>query len=132
MGYTNPHLDVRRIGTDTAVSAENTSLTLRASLATATAKIVLTASGAIEVYPAASNYFLIYDGATNSMFAVSHSAGDVILDGGAGLADHNLFLRPNGTGKIKFGTYVPGLVVCTGTVPFIDSAGNARNLMVQS
>ena len=41
----------------------------------------------------------------------------------------NLFLIPNGTGKVKFGTFTAsGDVAVNGSIAILDAAGNARKL----
>lgn len=47
--------------------------------------------------------------------------------------NYNLFLNPNGTGKVKFGTYVAGVKADSiGYIEVLDSGGTSRRLMVQS
>ena len=44
--------------------------------------------------------------------------------------DDNLYLKTNGTGVVKFGTYsAKGAEAFDGFIPILDAAGNARKLM---
>ena len=47
--------------------------------------------------------------------------------------NYNIYLKPNGTGKVKFGTWAAkGAEAFDGVIPILDGAGNARNLMTCS
>jgi hypothetical protein len=59
----------------------------------------------------------------------------IYLTGAAGIelktvADNDIYLNAQGTGKIKFGTHTAsGDVACNGSIAIKDAAGNARKLM---
>jgi hypothetical protein len=51
----------------------------------------------------------------------------------SGYANGNIFFRPEGTGKVKFGSYTVGAASdSTGYITILDNAGNTRKLMVQA
>jgi hypothetical protein len=131
MGYTPPYLEVRKVaGGWSAYGPSHTAgdtLTIYSNTVDGRPRLVLTGGAKMELH-ASTSFEFNTDAATP--LTLSYSAPDTILDTYGG--DHNLFLKPNGTGKVKFGTYVPGLVVSTGTIPMLDAAGNARNILVQS
>ena len=81
-----------------------------------------------------SNQILFYGGAINEYTATgTHQFNTTvkilngILTGGT---DGDVYLSPNGTGKVKFGTLVgTGDVLCNGHIVINDAAGNPQKLM---
>lgn len=61
-------------------------------------------------------------------FKFSHDANDAIVETEAN--NRSLYLKPHGTGLVKFGTYAAtGDVVCNGNIAIEDENGNSRKLM---
>ena len=51
----------------------------------------------------------------------------------ASMANRDIVLAPNGTGKVRFGTYTAGVAGdSTGFITISDALGNARKVMIQA
>jgi hypothetical protein len=133
MGYTPPFFEVRKVGTTATVYPSSTTgdvLVIRANGVDVYPKITIEGNANLKLHGVAGGgSIIIYDGADG--------VGSFALVGGAdmqiatvALSNYNIFLNPNGTGKVKFGTHTgSGDVACNGSIAILDSAGNARKLM---
>jgi hypothetical protein len=109
------------------VTTEN--LLIYANLIDAYPVIKLLGNTAIENCVTTGNAWIMRDGATG-VFYLSLSGSDSMIASGA---DKNIYLAPNGTGKVKFGTYVAGIKADSiGYIEVLDAGGTSRRLMVQS
>lgn len=80
--------------------------------------------------PNAGSFEIINSG-TSALTIGGYDGTDVKIIGA--IADKNIAITPSGTGKLKFGSYSAGAAAdSTGYISILDSAGNARKLMVQA
>jgi len=74
---------------------------------------------------------VFYDGVPDYLIKISKTGSDTVLDTMS--SNKNIYLKPNGTGNIKFGAYSAGAATdSTGYITILDAAGNTRKLMVQA
>jgi len=100
-------------------------LDIKASSADAYPVIKLTGAAGMGFYHAVGQGFQFFEG--TDYYMIIRESGDAKI---ASLANRNIFLEPNGTGYVKFGTVVgTGDVVCDGHVLIKDAAGNLVKLM---
>lgn len=71
--------------------------------------------------------FVVYDSGEGEVMAINFITPDAVINS---YNNRNVFIKPHGTGLFKYGTYAPGLAVCTGTIPMLDAAGNATRVLV--
>lgn len=84
-------------------------------------------TGNADFVVATKNYMYFNKNGTY-FFQFDVSGGDSIIDSQAN--NQNIFLRPDGTGKVKFGSHTAtGDVACNGNIQILDAAGNTRKLM---
>ena len=133
MGYTPAQLYVKKVGTTTSVyglgNATGEILQILPNLVDTYPKLTFEGGGSLKLQPVGGGgavYF--YDGP--DVIASTYLTGlDWTFTTGA-LSNYNIFLNPNGTGKLKFGTHTgSGDVACNGSIAILDSGGNARKLM---
>jgi hypothetical protein len=130
MGYTPPHLEVRKLGGGWRVNGlsqtTGDNLLIRSNSVDDRAYILVYGNGGLlyDVTNTSQHNFAI-DG--DICLSLGHVTDDVEL---TVLNNHNINLKTQGTGKIKFGAYTPGLAVCTGTIATLDAAGNATRVLV--
>jgi hypothetical protein len=138
MGYSDPHFNVRKVAggwniypdgvtTDDLVIYPN----------------VTDVSSALKLFGGGSLY-LCGNSASAIEFCIENfvSFGKVSYDGGdckiaSSIANKNIYIAPDGSGYVKIGgtsgTYVAGAATdSTGYMPFKDSGGTVRKLMVQA
>ena len=131
MGYTPPQLDVRKVagGWNAYAPSSTTADLLKIMANTTDAEPYITLDGAVDVKIDYASYCYFLTGGVFTMY-ITDSGTDSIL---ATKTDNNLFLKPVGTGKVKFGVYdaTPALA-SSGFIPILDAAGNERKLMVQA
>jgi hypothetical protein len=133
MGYTPAHLNVRKVAGGYSIFPNGVSgddLGIYANEVDPSPVINLLGNNAIQYVCATGTSHLFSDLAANRL-NMANSGTDYIIES---LVDtHNIYLKPTGIGKIKFGTYdaTPALA-STGFIPILDAAGNARKLMVQA
>jgi len=134
MGYTAPQLYVKHIAPLTqtyGLGVTTDDLEIYANLVDTTPWIKLFGGAGIRNNVSSGYAFEITEGAGVNLYQLTHNAGDLEINGM--VADHNLFLNPLGTGKVKFGTYVAGVKADSiGYIEVLDSGGTSRRLMVQS
>jgi hypothetical protein len=76
------------------------------------------AGSGVDLYEASNKYFDFY-----------FSTPDSIIE--QGVTNGNIYLKPNGTGKVKFGTYAAITTETNaGYITILDAAGNSRKLCV--
>ena len=69
------------------------------------------------------------DNSAHFFFKFSHDANDAIIETEA--ANRSIYLKPQGTGLVKFGTYAAkGAEAFAGVITMEDSGGTARKIMV--
>jgi hypothetical protein len=96
----------------------------------ATAKITLVPNANIVLTSGSGTLAQYYSGVSEK-YAITFNATDLAL--GIKQTNTNLFLLPNGTGKVKFGAYTATPATdSTGFIDVLDAAGNARKLMIQA
>ena len=129
MGYTPPYLDVRKIGTHTdiyGIGVTGDYLRLYANQ--------VDANGHLEIYGGSGFYLVLPNG---EKVTFKDNTGAEFLDINwvtpdaqiATRTNYNLALLPNGTGKVKFGTFTgSGDVAVNGSISILDSSGSARKL----
>lgn len=88
--------------------------------------VLMTGLGAIALY--AGTTIDLYDDAVNyGQFAYSTDFQIKSMQ-----TNQNIALLPNGTGKVKFGTYTAGVKTNIGYIDVLDSGGTARRIAVVS
>ena len=131
MGYTPPYLLVNRVGAGYRIvppsSTPGDYLRILPNTIDTSPKIDLTGSSFADIAVPSTKGVRIYDDVASTILRFDFSTPDSRI---STYTDYNLFLNPNGSGKVKFGTYTPGLAVCTGTIAIIDAAGNATRVLV--
>lgn len=135
MGYTPPHLEVRRAsgvvtiyGGSSSGSVTTDDLFLYANLVDTTPYIKLLGTSSISVRPA--SVLQIGNSGQDAYLSIGYATPDITL---TGIADKNISLVTQGTGVVKFGAYTAGAATdSTGYITILDSAGNTRKLMVQA
>jgi len=126
-------LIVRKVGVDTTATgqgATGTDLKFMANPANARPFIQLLGNDFIFHDITAGN---THQFAVNGEIALA--IGDVSTVDGQLITynNKNIAFVPNGTGKVKFGTYAAGVATeSTGYITILDAAGNTRKLMVQA
>ena len=129
MGYTPPHLDVQKVAGGWSVKPPGDTtddLFLYANRTDARARMILYGNNGVYVDLGSGTYYTIADAGTG--FLGFYRSTDAIIE--TLVADQHLYLKPNGTGKLKFGTHTgSGDVACNGSIAILDAAGNARKLM---
>jgi len=74
-----------------------------------------------------SKYIMLHDATEGDILYAQFVSPDNII---GSQNNRNIWLYPNGTGKVKFGTHTgSGDVACNGSIAILDAAGNARKLM---
>ena len=129
MGYTPPYLDVRKIGTHTdiyGIGVTGDYLRLYANQVDANCHLELFGgSGAYIVLPNGES-FQLKDNAGAEFLKFNWVTPDAQI---STLTNYNLALLPQGTGKVKFGTFTgSGDVAINGSISILDSGGSARKL----
>lgn len=131
MGYTPAHLNVRKVAGGVTVNPGGVTtddLTIYPNSIDERSKIVLKGDGDLELHLGGA--LNIYYG-TSSYLKLLGTGGDVVLE--TQVANQNLFLKPDGSGKVKFGTYTAGAALASdGYITILDALGNTRKLMVQA
>jgi len=134
MGYTPPWFNLTKVGTQQNLKPfgiTGDKLSIYANNVDAYPILTLNGSGSIylEINTGDTVYFRE---AGVTTFAFDHSAGDMRIL--SMIADHNIFLNPNGAGKVKFGTWTNDAVdhVTNGYIDILDNAGNARKLLTRA
>jgi len=85
-------------------------------------------NGGYSMYALDGEPLRIYASAT-SILDIKHSGGEVCFNGLN--TNENIFINPDGTGKLKFGTYsAKGAEAFAGYITIVDSGGTSRKLMV--
>jgi hypothetical protein len=130
MGYTPPYLEVRKVGTTTTVypsGATGDTLLIRANNIDTYPYIAMTGTGIIKIYYSTQMEF--YDeGTAAQVLQIYETPGTLFFEGKN--ANDDIFLKPAGSGVLKFGTHTgSGDVACNGSIAVKDAAGNARKLM---
>jgi len=130
MGYTPPWFNLTKVGINTSlkpVGVTGDFLNIYANSVDTKPCIALEGAGSISLISAGAVYFT--DTAGNNFVRIIFSTPDIVIEGDAGEANANIFLKPNGTGKLKFGTFTgSGDVAVNGSIAILDSSGNARKL----
>lgn len=112
----------------TAVNADE--LRIRANTDDTYPYIKLTGNSGITLYNETNNSTFIYNGATLALGFCTVGADYEIT---SYVDNTNIFLKPSGTGKIKFGTYTAGAALASeGYITIVDAGGTTRKLMVQA
>jgi hypothetical protein len=132
MGYTPPWLEVRKIAGGYSLStpgATTDDLTILPNPIDARGYITIEGTGDITLAPNAA--LVINTNAYGNVgYINSPNATDTNI---ATYANRNLSITPNGSGLLKYGTYVAGAKAdSTGYIEILDSGGNSRRLMVQA
>jgi hypothetical protein len=131
MGYTPPFFNVRNIAGGVSIYPNGVTtddLKIYPNPVDTTTYLELDGTGQMKLYSASSialiptTTLLIYGNKTINF------TGDLTIECLSG--DGNIYLKPEGTGLVKFGTHTgTGDVACNGYIPIKDAAGNARKLM---
>jgi len=131
MGYTPPWLDIRKVGAVTSVyPIQGTTDTLKLYMNSADAVPYIVLNGDIHLATSNGGTVKIIDNVTETG-RFYYTSPDFIIQ--SQIADKNIYLNPNGTGKVKFGSYTAGAATdSTGYISILDSGGVARKLMVQA
>ena len=134
MGYTPPYLDVRKVASDWTVypsgSSTGDTLTIKSNPTDANPRIYMAGNGAITVLFPNGQGLAFYDATGSDYLKINWVTPDVQL---STYTNYNLSLLPQGTGRVKFGSYVAGAKTdSTGYIEILDSGGTSRRLMVQS
>jgi hypothetical protein len=130
MGYTQPLFNVRKVAGGYNIYPDGVTtddLTIYPNPVDSQASIVLNGASHLELHPASGGHVKFYSG-TTEIARVYYSPDDMILEGV--IANKNIYLKPNGTGLVKFGTRTAtGDVACNGHLDILDAAGNTVKLM---
>ena len=132
MGYTPPYLEVRKVGTSWTIypSGIASGDDLNIKTADANPRFNMPGGGTVVLFLANGQGLGFYDATGADYLKVNWVTPDVRL---STYTNYNIALLPNGTGKVKFGTYTATPATdSTGYISILDSAGNARKLMVQA
>jgi len=85
--------------------------------------------GEIQFYHSTGKKFELFESTTK--YIMMYADTDAVIETAA--ANQHLYLKPNGTGKVKFGTYVAGAATdSTGYIMIKDSGGTDRKVMIQA
>ena len=106
-------------------------LYLRANTVDAMPYIQLMGSGSLILGGVAgySCFNLQISGTGNFMY-IGYVSPDILF---TALAEKNIYLKPSGAGRVKFGAYTAGVASdSTGYIDILDAGGNVRKLMVQA
>ena len=130
MGYTPPFLDVRKVAANTtAVYGGNTAgdvLILYGSVPNATPRIEVNGNNPIYTYLPNGLPLYLIDSTGSTFLTFKWTTPDAQI---STATNYNLALLPDGTGKVKFGTFTgSGDVAVNGSISILDSSGNARKL----
>ena len=135
MGYTPPYLNLTNPSAgvwrlDAPGTATGNILRIYANTIDSYPRIEITGNDQIYIYlpgPGGVNYV---DSTGSGFLKVNWVTPDAQI---STFTNYNLALLPNGTGKVKFGAYTATPATdSTGYISILDSAGNARKLMVQA
>lgn len=134
MGYTAPNLEVRKVSSGWKVygpsSTTGDDLFIYANLTDTYSQIEIRGDSGIYLRVPNAQKVIIADSAAE-LLSLSDDATDTIFDTVSG--NKNVYLKPHGTGLVKFGAYTAGAATdSTGYISILDAAGNARKLMVQA
>lgn len=89
-----------------------------------------TVGGSVELFSSNAQGLMFYDQTGADFLKINWVTPDTQL---TTFTNYNIALIPNGTGKVKFGTYTAGAATdSTGYITILDAAGNIRKLMVQA
>lgn len=136
MGYTPPQLEVRKITggwsmfPPTTTTGDDIIIYPNGTDTTGYIQILGGNTGTILFQAGTTGYFRFLQSGVESI-QLKSDATDTTFDSIA--TNRNLFLKTNGSGVIKFGTYSAGAATdSTGYITILDAAGNTRKLMVQA
>ena len=131
MGYTPPYLDVRRVNA-TNNSASGGSMTsgdvlrILANAIDAYPRIDLGGLDSIYMYFSNGKGIQMLDATGSSFLLFNWVTPDAQI---SSFTNYNIALLPQGTGKVKFGTFTgSGDVAVNGSISILDSGGSARKL----
>ena len=135
MGYVPPWLNVRRVAPwDYVSSCSSTAgdgLRIYGNLTDILPRFQIAGNGSMEAVTTNGGVFRVTDGTGTYIIDYLLSGTDAILESKTN--NNNLYLKTNGTGKLKFGTYTAGIKADSiGYIEVLDSGGTSRRLMVQS
>ena len=136
MGYTPPHLEVRKVTGGWSVFAPSSTSTddlrIYANTTDTFGQIKIDGLGTIYLYPQTGYGVVISPGGTGTFELVNDSA-NTQAKLTSNISNHDLFLATTGAGVLKFGTYSAGAATdSTGYVTIKDAGGTTRKLMVQA
>lgn len=131
MGYSPPHLNVRKITGGYSMfpnGATTDDLTIYPNEVDTLPSIKLNGAGALQINVNSGQVLeFLYEGPT-SLMKIRYTANGPEIFPSAG--DKDLCLSPSGTGRIRYGTHnASGDVVCNGYIEIKDSGGTTRKLM---
>ena len=129
MGYTPPWFNLTKVGVDTylkPIGVTGDVLNIYANSTDALPVINLTGNGNIALnLPTGGIVYMQESG--NNFIKFQRTSPDAIIT--SMQANDNIAFVPNGTGKVKFGTFTgSGDVAVNGSISILDSSGNARKL----
>ena len=137
MGYTPPWLRVFKSAAATTVSPSDTSTQLDivpnatgTILGGVVSGISLQSNGDLGLYVKSGRSLTVYNAASEVILSLSYATPDCIF---TSETNKNIYLKTQGTGMVKFGTYdATAALASVGFIPILDAAGNTRKLMVQA
>lgn len=126
MGYTPPWLSITQSGTATSLRPFTSGSLLIYGGSGTRPYLVIENSGDCTFWLGSGRAVEFVDNVTQ-FFSIKYTTPDAILQ--VDSTNNNIYLKPNGTGKVKFGTKTgTGDVAVDGYVDILDSAGNAVKL----
>ena len=135
MGYTDTPLYVRRLDANTngvygTGSATGNILKIYPNTIDVNPFFELAGNGDCYLYTPNGAKLQFVDNTGSSFLSFNWVTPDTQI---STFTNYNLALLPQGTGKVKFGTYTATPATdSTGYISILDAAGNARKLMVQA
>ncbi len=128
MGYSPPHLEVRKVAGGWNVygpsSTSGDDLFIYPNTVDDYAKVRILGSGALCLDT--TNSFQFNKAGVDILY-LSYNSPDLEFQGA--VADKNIYLNPIGTGKVKFGTFTSDITVTQdGYITILDSGGTTRYL----
>ena len=129
MGYTPPWLDIRKVAGGWSLSgtgATTDDTTITANPTDAKPYIELLGGDTVNIYVNGGSTCAIVDGTAGGIVGFKFATPDSVIQS---YNNQNILLSPNGTGKVKFGTFTgSGDVAVNGSISILDSGGSARKL----
>lgn len=129
MGYTPPYLEVSKIGANTYIyptQATTSTLRIQANPVDTRPRLDLDGLGDVTLYLPNGLIFRLADNTGSTFLECNWVTPDAKI---STATNYNLFLNPNGTGKVKFGTFTSDATVTqAGYITILDAAGTTRYL----